>query len=130
MVVTSGQQIRRLSDASRALAAVQARVLGVLLNRTDVPSYGYTYRTLSRSVDNEPVMAEPAPAEPEPPATRIVPAEAPGPAHVAVLPIPDSVQRPPQPGAAPVESGDPESGDPESGGIASGAASGEPAPSS
>jgi len=63
MVVTSGQQIRRLSDAARSLAAVQARVLGVLLNRTDVPSYGYTYRTLSRTID-EPAAAT-AP-EPEP----------------------------------------------------------------
>ena len=64
MVVTSGQQIRRLSDAARSLAAVQARILGVLLNRTDVPSYGYTYRTLSRIVD-EPVAEAPAPAPAE-----------------------------------------------------------------
>jgi succinoglycan biosynthesis transport protein ExoP len=58
LVVTSGQQIRRLGDAARALSAIQARVLGVLLNRADVPSYGYTYRTLARSVD-APLAATP-----------------------------------------------------------------------
>jgi len=85
LVVTSGQQIRRLSDAARALAAVRSRVLGVLLNRTDVPSYGYTYRTVSRTVD------EPSP---EPAA---VPETTPEPmSHVVVPVLPETVQRPPQ----------------------------------
>jgi capsular exopolysaccharide synthesis family protein len=98
MVVTSGQQIRRLSDAARALSAVQARVLGVLLNRTDVPSYGYTYRTLARNVD-EPAVAE-AEDAPEPAPERIEPRS-----HVVVPPMPASVQRPPQ--AAPTPSAEP-----------------------
>jgi len=89
MVVTSGQQIRRLSDAARALSAVQARVLGVLLNRTDVPSYGYTYRTLSRSVDDSEPEPRPAPTEaggPPPPPVQ--------PSNVVVPAMPPSVQRP------------------------------------
>jgi polysaccharide biosynthesis transport protein len=115
LVVTSGQQIRRLSDAARALSAVQARVLGVLLNRTDVPSYGYTYRTLSRSVDEG---REPDTAQPETGPTETGPTET-GPVveqqHVTVLPIPESVQRPPQPGAPHIESGEVESGEVEFG---------------
>ena len=97
LVVTSGQQIRRLSDAARSLAAVRARVLGVLLNRTDVPSYGYTYRTVSRTVD-EPVDSETVVVEPAEP-----PVVAEPPTHVVVSPRPapvqqpESVQRPPQP---------------------------------
>jgi polysaccharide biosynthesis transport protein len=94
MVVTSGQQIRRLSDASRALSAVQARVLGVLLNRADVPSYGYTYRTLARIVDDTPAVVEvvePVASEPEPePETEPEP-----PSHVVIPPMPASIQRPP-----------------------------------
>jgi succinoglycan biosynthesis transport protein ExoP len=88
MVVTSGQQIRRLSDAARALSAVQARVLGVLLNRTDVPSYGYTYRTLSRTVDERS-------SDPEPPQPQNPPPDPVQPSHVVVPPMPSSVQRPP-----------------------------------
>ena len=102
MVVTSGQQIRRLSDAARSLAAVQARVLGVLLNRTDVPSYGYTYRTLSRNPDEPGVVevaeAEVSEPEPEPetaPAAPPAAVEVPEPASHVVPHLPDSVQRPP-----------------------------------
>jgi capsular exopolysaccharide synthesis family protein len=97
MVVTSGQQIRRLSDASRALAAVQARVLGVLLNRTDVPSYGYTYRTLSKTVDEEAPAEfparEPAPAEPVEgdPAERVEPPARPGLAPTTPVELPADV---------------------------------------
>jgi tyrosine-protein kinase Etk/Wzc len=46
LVVSNGVEIRRLGEAARILDAIQARVIGVLLNRTEVPSYGYTYRNL------------------------------------------------------------------------------------
>jgi capsular exopolysaccharide synthesis family protein len=100
MVVTSGQQIRRLSDAARALSAVQARVLGVLLNRTDVPSYGYTYRTLSRSVDGE-QAADQAADEPAATAGPVAKAGPEQPLNVVVAPVPASVQRPPAAEPAP-----------------------------
>lgn len=99
MVVTSGQQIRRLSDAARSLSAVKARVLGVLLNRADVPSYGYTYRTMSRIVDDTPAVVEVV--EPiEPPDRPAGP-----PSNVVVAPVSATVQRPPQPPAAESETG-------------------------
>jgi len=45
MVVSSGVEMRRVSEAVRDLETVQAQVIGIVLNRADVPSYGYTYRT-------------------------------------------------------------------------------------
>jgi len=48
MVVSDGVEVRRLGEAMRHLDAVQARVIGVVHNRAEVASYGYSYRAQPR----------------------------------------------------------------------------------
>lgn len=44
LVVAAGVETRRLGEASRTLDSIQVRVMGALLNRADVPTYGESYR--------------------------------------------------------------------------------------
>jgi hypothetical protein len=43
MVVASGVDSRRLSEASRSLEALGVRVVGVVLNRAHVATFAYGY---------------------------------------------------------------------------------------
>jgi succinoglycan biosynthesis transport protein ExoP len=45
LVVANGVETRRLGEAARILDNVGVRVIGALLNRAPVPTFGYTYRT-------------------------------------------------------------------------------------